>query len=402
LSGVFGRVDKSLHVSRQILMIPGPTELHPRVVEALAKPIYPHYGEEWKIIYNEAVEHLRKIFSINGGETHIVHGPGTLALEMGVVNLVERGDEVVALVNGFFSSRLAEVAENCGAKVRVLEAERGDVVPPQRLKALLDNSRGVKLLLITHNETSTATLSPIGEYAKIAKKHNVLVLVDAISSLGGAEIGFDENKLDCCVGSANKCLNSIPGAAPIAFSDEALETIAKRKTKPQSWYTNMDVWRKYIRMWGSVGHPYPATVNTYAILALREAAAAAIEEGLQKRYARHLRVARAVRRALESMGFRIIPKEEVASPTVSSALVPDEIAGRAGELLSIVKRDYGIVLGSGVDNNDKDVVRIGHMGISASLQYLAPTISAISLALERMGVKCRDGLSVLSEELNRR
>ncbi len=393
-------LDWSYYVDKRILMIPGPTELHPRVVKALQGPIYPHYGEEWGRIYRDAVEYARKIINTSQGELHIMHGPSTLGLEMGAANLLQRGDKAVAVTTGFFSSRLAEVARFCGAEVTTLKADMGQVIPPERLKATLDELKDVKLVLMVHSETTTSTLSPIEEYAKIAKKHGALTLVDAISSFGGVAIDFDRAKLDCLVGSSNKCLNSIPGATPVAFSDEALDYVKKRSSKPYSWYTNLEVWRKYIGLWGGIGHPYPATVNTYAILAFREAAEAVVEEGMAKRHERHVKVAKAVRKALRTMGFRTVTDEQYASPTVTSAFIPEEMHGKLNDILSIMKEKFRILIGSGVDENEKDIIRIGHMGVTASVQYLVPTLSALVKTLKLLGYSPQDGASEFVKTLN--
>ena len=393
-------LDWSYYVDKRILMIPGPTELHPRVVKALQGPIYPHYGEEWGRIYRDAVEYARKIINTSQGELHIMHGPSTLGLEMGAANLLQRGDKAVAVTTGFFSSRLAEVARFCGAEVTTLKADMGQVIPPERLKATLDELKDVKLVLMVHSETTTSTLSPIEEYAKIAKKHGALTLVDAISSFGGVAIDFDRAKLDCLVGSSNKCLNSIPGATPVAFSDEALDYVKKRSSKPYSWYTNLEVWRKYIGLWGGIGHPYPATVNTYAILAFREAAEAVVEEGMAQRHERHVKVAKAVRKALRTMGFRTVTDEQYASPTVTSAFIPEEMHGKLNDILSIMKEKFRILIGSGVDENEKDIIRIGHMGVTASIQYLVPTLSALVKTLKLLGYSPQDGASEFVKTLN--
>ena len=384
-------VDWRYYSDRRLLMIPGPTELHPRVVDALHRPVYPHYGDEWGRVYREAVEYARRIVNAGGGELHIVHGPATLGLELCVSNLLERGDKAVAVTTGFFSSRLAEVASSCGAEVVRLEAEMGKTVQPEHLKQVLEELKEVKLVLATHSETTTSTLSPIEEYAKIAKQHGAYTVVDAISSFAGVTIDFDGSRLDCLVGSSNKCLNSIPGATPVALSDEALEHIRRKPSKPNTWYTNLDIWRKYIGLWGEIGHPYPATVNTYSVLAFREAAEVVVEEGMQARHSRHVKVSKAVREALRVMGFRTVADESNASPTVTSAFIPEEIRGRLEEVLRLMKERFRIVVGSGVDERERDVIRIGHMGITASAQYLVPTLSALVQTLRMLGYRAADG-----------
>ncbi|MDJ0270752.1 MAG: alanine--glyoxylate aminotransferase family protein [Aigarchaeota archaeon] len=386
-------------MDRRILMIPGPTELHPDVQRVLCSPPHAHYGGEWKSIYDETIELSRKIFNTEKSDVIIVPGPGTLALELGIASVVEPGDTVICVSSGFFGDRFGEVARYCGANVITIKSDIGSVVSPDELENTLENHKEVKAVLLVHNETSTATLSPVEEYVRIARRHGVLTLVDAISSYGGVNIDVDGWGIDFCVGYPNKCLAAMPGAVPVAISGEVLKAFERRREKPRSWFTNLEVWRNYISMWGDYGHPYPTTVNTYSVLALREASRAAVEEGLEKRYTRHKRVARAFRKAVRSMGLEILPKEEFASPTVTALKLPREAAGKAEELVKLMLERYRIMITGGINDSEKRVIRIGHMGVTASARYLLPTIAALAGSLRALGCTVDDGVDILAREL---
>jgi alanine-glyoxylate transaminase/serine-glyoxylate transaminase/serine-pyruvate transaminase len=385
---------------RTILMIPGPTELHPAVREVLSKPIVAHYGGAWKTEYEETVKLSAGIFKTKA-EVFIMPTPGTVALETGVLSLIEPGEEVVVLDNGFFSGRLAEIAENAGAIVTRLAAEPGDYVKPEKLREMLDTRKGVKAVLMVQNETSTGVFNPIPAYARIAGEKGVLTIVDAISSYGGAEMDFDGWGLDYCVGYANKCLGSIPGAVPVAVSERAWEAFRRRKTKPRSFFTNLGVWRYYMDEWKDIGHPYPTTVNPYAYLGLKVAAKAALDEGLETRYRRHIVVAAAFRKAVRAMGLEMLPPEDIASPLVTAISLPTQIWRDSGKINKIMLEKYGIMIGGGIASLHGKIIRIGHMCLTASSRYILPTLAALESTFRELGLPVKDGKEVFTSELSR-
>ncbi len=368
-----------------LLMIPGPSELHPRIRQVLGGRFYPHYGAEWGKIYNETTELAKKIFRTSS-EVIILATPGSVAVEMGIVNLANPGEKVVTIDNGFFGNRLTELAEHCGRKPIPVKAEMGDVVSPEQLKTVLDNNKDVRALLVVQNESSTGIFNPIPEYMKIAKKYGLLTLVDAISSFGGAEMDVDGWGIDFCIGYANKCLNSIMSAVPVAVSSEAWSRVEKGIVNPGTWFTNLKVWRHYIEHWSEMGHPFPTTINTYSIVALREAIKVALEEGLEKRYERHRRAAAATRAALRQLGLPPLARDEkYASPTLTAARMPPQLDGRAKELMSRLLSNHRIMIGGGLGPLSGRMIRVAHMGTTASAKYLLPTIMAIGAVLRELG-----------------
>ncbi len=368
-----------------ILMIPGPSELHPRVKEVLNGRFYPHYGHEWGEIYSGIEEAVKKIFKTKN-ETIIMPTPGSLGLELGVVNVANRGEKVVALTNGFFGDRLAEIASYCGTGVVTVSAPPGYVVSVESLEETLDKHPDAAALLVVQNESATGVINPISQYLRVAKKHGLLTVVDAVSSFGGAELDVDGWGIDVCVGYPNKCLSGIPGAAPVSISSEVWERVEKDIVSPFSWFTNLRVWRWYRANWASHGHPYPTTINTYAYLALRVAAEVAIEEGLEKRYERHRRIAAAFRAAVKKMGLGLLSRNEAyASPTITAIELPPQLRTHIEELVRKMLTDYGIMISRGIAATEDTTIRIGHMGVTASPRYLIPTISALTETVRSLG-----------------
>lgn len=378
-----------------ILMIPGPSELHPRVREVLMGRFYPHYGPEWRELYNGIEEAVKKIFKTNN-ETIIMPGPGCLGLELGVVNVAQRGEKVIAICNGFFGDRFAEIASYCGTEVVTISAPAGYVVSVDTLKEVLDKNSDASALLLVHNESATGVLNPVKDYVAVARKRGIFTVVDSISSFGGAEIDVDGWGIDVCIGYPNKCLSGIPGALPVSISGEVWEKVVRGQINPRSWMTNLRVWRWYRANWASSGHPYPTTVNTYAFLALKAAAEVALEEGLEKRYERHKRIAAAVRAAAKAMGLGLVSKNEAyASPTITAIEIPDELRKRIGKIVETMFRDYKIMISRGMGATENTAIRIGHMGLTASPRYLTPTLVALTEALKSVDANtCTPGEAV--------
>lgn len=386
---------------RTVLMIPGPTELHPAVQRVLSTPIMAHYGPEWMPIYSETLRLAAAIFKTKS-EVFMMPTPGTVALETGVNSLIEPGEKVLALVNGFFSERLAEIATQIGAETVRVEAELGQVVDPSKLEETLRKNRDAKAVLAVQNETSTGVLNPIPEYAKIVRENDKLFIVDAISSYGGVEMEFDGWGLDFCVGYANKCLGSIPGTVPVAVSEQAWEAFKRRRTKPRSFFTNLATWRHYIDEWGKVGHPYPTTISPHAVLCFKAAAEAALEEGLENRYQRHRLIASAFRKSVRAMGLETLPSERDASPVVTAVSLPSTLWKDGGRVNQIMLQKHRIMVGGGIAQLHGKIIRVGHMCVTASTRYIVPTLAALKDTFEELGFSLNDGVETFVKNVSKR
>ena len=368
-------------IHRPILMIPGPTEVLPEVLSSMSMPLYPHYGKEWGEIYEETVKFAGQVFNTNG-TVIIFPGPGSAAIEMGISNLIAPGEKIIVISNGFFGERMVEIARHVGCRVVEVEAEYGEVVHPQNIEELLKMHKDVKGLAVVHNETSTGVLNPIKMYGKIAKEYNLFYIVDAISSYGATEIQVDDWGIDFCVGYAGKALSSVPGVSPVAISPEAFRYIEKRAWKPSSWFLDLSVWKYYMDEWKTIGHPYPTTVPTHSIVALREALKIALTEGLENRYRRHEVMASAFRKAIKALKLEVVATEEHASPTVTAVKCAENTSSRIARTML---EKFRIMISGGLGKLTGKSFRIGHMGLTATPRYLVYTISALANTLSNLG-----------------
>ncbi|MEM1964609.1 MAG: alanine--glyoxylate aminotransferase family protein [Candidatus Caldarchaeum sp.] len=391
-------MNTNLFGERVVLMIPGPTELHPAVQRVLSTPIVAHYGPDWLPVYEEALKLAASIFKTNS-EVFMMPTPGTVALETGVISLLEPGEKAVAVVNGFFSERLAEIGDHVGVNVVRVNAREGETVSPDKLDEVLKANADAKAVLAVQNETSTGVVNPVREYAKVANERDVLFILDAISSYGGVDLDFDGWGIDYCVGYANKCLGSIPGTVPVAVSGRAWDKLRNRRTKPASFFTNLNVWRRYIDEWKGIGHPYPTTISPHAVLCFKAAAQAALEEGLENRYQRHLRVAAAFRRSVRAMGLETLPSEAVASPTVTAIQLPAAVWKDAGKISQTMLKKHRIMIGGGIAALHGKILRIGHMCVTASTRYLVPTLAALRDSFNTVGLELNDGVETFMSEI---
>lgn len=367
--------------SRNYLMIPGPTEVDPEVLAVLSRPVLPHYGKEWGALYQEILADAQTIFRTKA-ETLVLPAPGAAALEMAAANLVEPGDRVVVVVNGFFAEIAESLVKIYGGQAESIVPEYGRAVEPDQVAARLDRSPRVKALFVVHNETSTGVANPIPALGRLTRQRGVLLVVDAVSSYGGMELDMDSWGMDFCVGYASKALAGVAGAVPVAVGEAAWEAVRKRKQPVPGRFLNLLVWRKFIDEWGSWGHPHPTTMPVSVILAFGKALKLALAEGLEQRYRRHQVVARAVRAGLRRMGLEVLPPEGEASATVSVFKAEGELGNRIRKTLA---SQFHIMIAGGLSKLEGKVLRIGHMGNTASLPHMVHTLGALAMTLKGLG-----------------
>jgi len=376
----------NIMASRKILMIPGPSEVDPEVLSVMAKPVLPHYGSEWGQIHTETCNKLKKIFNTNQSVL-LLPGPGNAAIDLAVGNLIEPRDKAVSALNGFFGGVFCNSIEMHGGKPIDIKADIGKRVSPDEIRYKLREEKDIKAVFVVHSETSTGVLNPIKEIGEICEEFNVLYVVDAISSFSGVEMRMDDWNIDICIGYASKALGSVNGVVPIAISDKAWKVALDRKTPMRARFLNLQVWKKFIDEWGSWGHPFPSSMPCSVILALRRATELALEEGLEKRYRRHYIAGKATRAGLRTLGFEIVPREEEASSTITAARVPNGVD--IGKFKEILNERFDILIAEMGALTGVKGIRIGHMGVTASPMYVIPTIAAIEVALEELGIDVR-------------
>lgn len=377
-----------MELKRYKLMIPGPIELEPEGLAEMGRPLHMHYGHEFADFYHQTVELMKRVMLAERARAFLVPGPGSAAIEMAIGNVVGDGQKILVVVNGFFSGRLAHIARAYAPpeNVIVVEVPWGQALDPQHIEDALRHDREIRTVALVHCETSTGVLNPLREVAQICRARGAILIVDAVSSLGGAELRFDEWGLGICATATQKCLECPPGIAPIAISEEAWEVA--QSTKSPGWFLNFETWHWYAREWGS-WHPYPTTMPSNLIRALHFSLHKILDEGLEERWARHERLARFFRQGLRNLGFQIAADEAVASPTVTAAFAPEGVS--ASDLMRFLKEELRIAIGGGIAEWAGRAIRVGHMGPTATLDALLPVLTGLEGALRQAGVSVEPG-----------
>jgi len=378
------------------LYIPGPSEVEPETLLELSKPVIAHYGPEWHQLYVEACEFAKKIFGTREYVT-LLPLPGSVCMEMSAFNLVEgEGEKFVAATNGFFGENMAEMLEAHGAKVLKVESEWGEGVDLEGLKRVLDENPDTKAVYLVHNETSTGVLNDLKAVAKEVKRRDKVLVVDAISSFGGVELNFDGLGIDFAVGYASKCLSGVNGVCPVAISGRFVEEVRRRRVPVKSHYFNLIKYMRLSEEWAGIGHPHPTSMPTSVVRAFYHVARKAVEEGLERRYRRHADIARAYRQAIRALGLSVLPREEDASPTVTTFVVPKPLNRK---ISSALYSEFGYMVSGGLGRLEDTTLRVGHMGYTARPQFLLRMVNALEAVLK--GLKLVDRSLASSGELER-
>ena len=358
--------------TERILLGPGPSPVPQRVLRALGAPTLGHLDPQYLAIMDATCEMLRQVFRTSNALTFPVSGTGMAGMECVAVNLIEPGDEVLVCINGVFGGRMKDTMQRCGATVHTVEAAWGEVIALDQIAAALEQHPRTRLVGIVHAETSTGAHQSLAGVADLVHKHNALLAVDAVTSLGGHDVRVADWGIDAIYSGTQKCLSCPPGLAPISFGERALARMDARKTKPQSWYLDVSMLRKYyLEGDGSRVYHHTAPVNmTYA---LHEALTIVMEEGLENRIARHTQMHQRLRAGLEAMGLQYIPKQSLH--TLNCVRIPEgaDDLGLRRRLLD----EYDIEIGAGLGPMAGKAWRIGLMGHGATLRNVDLVLTAL-------------------------
>ncbi len=380
-----------LNVSRRVLLGPGPSDVHPRVLTAMATPLVGHLDPEFLVIMDETQGLLRAAFRTADQFTFPVSATGMAGMETCFVNLVEPGDPVVVCVAGFFGQRMVEVAARVGAKVTVLERPWGEVFDFNQLREALQRHRP-KVLAIVQAETSTGAWQPIEGLGKLCHESDTLLLVDAVTALGCVPLEVDAWEIDAVYSCSQKGLSCPPGLAPVSFSPRAVEALGRRKTKVQSWYLDMSLVERYWYQDRFYHHTAPITM----IYALREGLRLLHEEGLGPRWERHRRNHRALKAGLTALGLTYTAAEGHQLPQLNAVRIPpgvDDLAVRK-RLLT----EFGIEIGGGLGDFKGKAWRIGLMGYGSRPDNVLLLLGALEQCLVGQGAKAPPGAGVAAAE----
>jgi alanine-glyoxylate transaminase/serine-glyoxylate transaminase/serine-pyruvate transaminase len=353
----------------------------------MAAPLVGHLDPDFLGLMTETQDSLRRLFRTQNPVTFAVSGTGSAGMEACVVNLVEPGDRVVVGVNGVFGQRMAEVAARAGAAVTVIERAWGEVFDPGQIGEVLRKVRP-KVLGIVHAETSTGAWQPVSEVGALCQETDTLLLLDAVTSLGGVPVETDRWGVDAVYSGTQKCLSCPPGLAPVSFSPRAVEAIRRRGTKVASWYLDVTLVGRY---WGEERF-YHHTAPITMIYALAEALRLVHEEGLEARFARHRRNHRALQAGLVALGMSYVPPEGRQLPMLNAVRIPagaDDATTRKRLLAG-----FGIEIGGGLGEFKGKVWRIGLMGHSCRPNNVLLFLAALEQCLQAQGVENAAGEGV--------
>ena len=381
---------------RELLMMPGPTEVAPSVIQAMCRPAISHGDGRFHEVMDRTCDRLALIIGTTSQVVPIVSS-GRGGIEASMSTALEPGDRILIVNNGVFGNMLRDIARRSRLDVREVISPPGKPLDLDQIDAAASNG-AVKALAVVHSETSTGVLNPIRDIGEIARRHDLIYIVDAVSSAGGAEIRMDDWGIDLLCTGSQKCLGSLAGLAPVGIGDRMWDIFDNRKTEPQSFIFDLSRWKL---MWfkpekgGLLKFKYrrqPMTMATHLVYALDEATRLVLEEGVENRTRRHRAASKAVRAALPHLGLRLFPDKSEASPTTTAILPPEGMD--EGKIRKILRERFGILCAGGLEEYYQRMFRIGHMALTASYEYIIPTVAALESAMTELGVNVEPGKAV--------
>jgi len=355
------------------LMIPGPIEIAPEVLSAMAEPLVAHYGEEWTTFYKETQDLLRKIIRTNG-DLFLFPGSGSAGLDMALGSLLFPDGKVLIPQNGFFGERLEEIARTYTPNVQTVKFTVGQPVEVGQVEKAIQKG-DLNVLAAVHCETSTGVLNPIRELAELCQRYDVLFMMDAVSSLAIEPLEMDAWGIGICISASQKGLESPPGLGLVAVGKAAWKWI--NQVESPGWYLNLKVWKEYEKKWGN-WHPHPVTHAVNNVRALRVGVERILEERLENRFQRHRETTAQLRQGLRNLGLEPYVPDESASHGVTAVIGPE---GKVEELLAYMRQQHKLLLAGSLGELKGKVFRIGHMGPGATSEAVETVLSALDKAL---------------------
>ncbi|WXG46751.1 MAG: alanine--glyoxylate aminotransferase family protein [Candidatus Atabeyarchaeum deiterrae] len=374
---------------KELLMIPGPTSVSPRVLRAMGNQIVSHTSDEFIEALDDAVRMTANLFQTKG-QPLILAGSGTLGMETALCNVVERGEKILCVNNGFFGTRFAEIAKTHGISADLIEFEWGHHVDPSIIREKLERER-YKAVTVVHVDTATGIVNPIKEIGEIAKNFETMYIVDTVCSMGGIEVQVDNWNIDVCLTGSQKAIAAPPGLALLSFNENAQRAIEKRKTQVESYYMDFARWKPVMQ--DPKSRSYFATPSVPLVLALREALRILFKEGLAKRWRRHQMIAEATRKGIQAMDLNLFPEENYRANTLSVFDVPKEVSDAS--LRETMNKTHGVVVAGGLGKLKGKTIRIGHMGTVTS-NNIVTTLNSIGVSLNKLGHKVDTKKAILS------
>jgi alanine-glyoxylate transaminase/serine-glyoxylate transaminase/serine-pyruvate transaminase len=381
---------KSFIPPLRTLMGPGPSDVNPRILSAMARPTIGHLDPLFVGMMDEMKGLLQYAFQTKNELTIPVSAPGSAGMETCFVNLVEPGDKVIVCQNGVFGGRMKENVERCGATPVMVEDAWGEAVDANKLEQALKANPDAKVVAFVHAETSTGVQSDVKTLCELAHQHDCLTIVDAVTSLGGSPLKVDDWGVDAVYSGTQKCLSCTPGLSPVSFNERAVERIKNRNTKVQSWFLDLNLVMGY---WGAgAKRAYHHTAPINALYGLHEALVILQEEGLENAWQRHQRNHEILRAGLEAMGLKLIVTEKDRLPQLNAVSIPEGVD--EAQVRQRLLQEFNLEIGAGLGVLAGKVWRIGLMGFASNVKNVMYCLGALDAVLSQMNAPIEKGVAV--------
>ncbi|CAM5223113.1 pyridoxal-phosphate-dependent aminotransferase family protein [Alishewanella longhuensis] len=362
---------------RRTLLGPGPSDVYPQVLAAQSKPTVGHLDPLFVAMMDELKQLLQYAFQTKNEMTLAISAPGSAGMEACFVNLVEPGEKVIVCRNGVFGERMRQNVERCGGIAVTVDNAWGEPVDPEAVAQALTQHPDARFLAFVHAETSTGALSDAKTLCALAKQHNCLSIVDAVTSLGGVELRVDDWGIDAIYSGSQKCLSCVPGLSPVSFSPAAVAKITQRKTPVQSWFLDQSLVMSY---WsGGAKRAYHHTAPVNALYALHEALRILASEGLEQAWARHQAMHQELRAGLEQLGIQFVVAEPYRLPQLNAIYIPAGVDDAV--VRSSLLQQFNLEIGAGLGALAGKAWRIGLMGYGARRENIALCLQALQQLL---------------------
>jgi alanine-glyoxylate transaminase/serine-glyoxylate transaminase/serine-pyruvate transaminase len=371
-------------------MGPGPSDVHPRILQALSRSTIGHLDPQFVSMMDDVKGLLQYAFQTKNELTIPVSAPGSAGMETCFINLLEAGDKAIVCQNGVFGGRMKENVERCGATAIMVQDAWGDAVDANKLEDALKTHPDAKLVAFVHAETSTGAKSDVKTLCALAHQYDCLTIVDAVTSLGGCELRVDDWGVDAIYSGTQKCLSCVPGISPVSFNDRAIEVIKNRKTKVQSWFLDLNLVMGY---WGqNTKRAYHHTAPVNSLYAFHESLVMLQDEGLENAWQRHMDNHLALRAGFEAMGINFVVAEADRLPQLNAVTIPKGVddATVRGQLLN----EFNLEIGAGLGDLAGKVWRVGLMGHSSRAENIMLCLSALEAVLGDMGADINKGVAL--------
>lgn len=381
---------QSFHPPVRTLMGPGPSDVNPRILEAMGRPTIGHLDPVFVSMMEEMKVLLRYAFQTENELSMPVSAPGSAGMEMCFVNLVEPGDKVIVCQNGVFGGRMKENVQRCGATAIMVEDDWGVAVDPAKVEDAFKANPDAKILAFVHAETSTGAISDARTLAELAHQHDCLVIADTVTSLAGSPLMVDDWDLDAVYSGTQKCLSCVPGLSPVTFNQRAIDVITSRKSTVQSWFLDLNLVLGYWGGGAKRAYHHTAPINT--LYALHEALVILQEEGIENSWARHEKNHNALRAGLEALGLELVVPEGQRLPQLNAVSIPDGVDEAA--VRSALLSEYNLEIGAGLGAMAGKIWRIGLMGFASNETNVLFCLGALDAVLSGMKAPITSGVAV--------